>query len=209
MNLPILMIKKDSSIDAFLNYWRKYYESDKYDDSIYFNNLKPLNKLTADNIYQLFEWKNGGNISKNKKKSVDKIIYDLDEIKNRFENIEDSEQEFEKIYNYCRYNFFISGYIWNIFFLHLLKYDCCPIADKYVYLAFNYISTGMADMPQDNWKTYLEYRTFFNKIASDTNRDTIKERKEIDESLWGFGKFLENYPIIITDTLSLKEGIHI
>ncbi len=203
MNLPILR-KEYSTINSFIDSWKKYYESDENQDKIYFDNLKPINELNAENIQNLFQWKNETkNIWKYKQNSIDKIIKDLANIKIKFEHIGNSDQDLRNIYNYSCDNFFTSGYIWNLFFLHILKYESCPIADRYAYTAFKFIRYGeYVKLSGDKWKTwdfYIDYRNFFNNIATETNRIKKEEKKEIDEALWGFGKFLERYPKIIME----------
>jgi len=202
MNLPIFVKKEDSTIDIFIDFWRKFYEPDRYRDQIYFDNLKPISELTVDNVQELFNWKNGMRIAPKKQESIDKLKADLTNIKNRFEKSGNLDDDFKKIYTYG-YNFFKSGHIWNLFFLHILKYKTCPIADKYAYRAFNLIINGKNEIPDnwESWEFYIEYKNFFNKIALDTNRSEVKERKEIDEAFWGFGKFSENYPGIIGDSM--------
>ncbi len=196
MNLPILIKKENSTIDEFINCWKKFYESGENKD--YFENLKLVDELTENNIEKLFEWKNGMNLSQKKQEAVNKIKHDLTNIVIKFEKSRNLEEDFKKIYDYS-YNFFKDGYIWNLFLLHILKSDNCPIADMYAYKAFNYICNGENELPVYNWETYVKYMNFFNEIAKQTKRIKKEERKEIDDALWGFGKFLENYPRIITN----------
>lgn len=198
-NIPILIKKENSTIDLFIENWKKFYESDKNKDSIYFENLRLINELTEDSIQKLFEWKNGMRLSPRKQESVDKIKKDLTNIVLKFEKSGKSEKDLKEIYDYS-YKFFKDGYIWNLFFLHILKYDICPIADMYAYRAFNYICNGENELPVYNWDTYIKYLDFFNEIATKTNRITNEKRKEIDEAFWGFGKFLSSsYAKIITE----------
>ncbi|VVB86417.1 Uncharacterised protein [uncultured archaeon] len=181
-------IKKEDVNNEFINGWKKSYDP-RYDENVYFNNLIPFKNLTTDNIQKLFEWKNETiPIAEKKQKSLNKLKENLPEIQARFENSGSSITELNNIYSL---QFFKSGYIWNLCFLHILKYDNCPIADKYVYCAYNYICNGKNQMPSSDWETYIKYRDFFNEIASETNRKSVKERKEIDEALWAFGKHLQ------------------
>ncbi|MCZ7405262.1 MAG: hypothetical protein O8C67_10085 [Candidatus Methanoperedens sp.] len=199
MNLPILKLE-DATVDDFIKTWRKFYVSDENKDMIYFTNLNPINKLTEDNIQNLFLWKNGMRLSDKKQESLNNLKNKLSEIQKKISKYGNSNNELEEIYNYS-FEFFENGYIWNLFFLHILKYEKCPIADIYAYRAYNYIRNGENELPVYNWETYLKYMDFFNEIATITNRITKEEKKEIDEALWGFGKFLENYPRIIINTI--------
>jgi hypothetical protein len=184
-------IRKEDLNNEFISGWKKSYDSG-YDENVYFNNLTPLKNLTEDNLQKLYEWKNETRtLSENKQKSINKLKENLPDIRRRFENSGSSINELEDIYKYS-FQIFKHGNIWNLFFLHILKYDNCPIADKYVYRAYNYICNGKNQLPlNSDWEIYIEYRDFFNEIALKTNRKSIKERKEIDEALWGFGKNLE------------------
>jgi hypothetical protein len=184
-------IKKEDVNNEFINGWKKSYDP-SYDENVYFDNLISLKNLTKDNIQKLFEWKNETRIiAEKKQKSIEKLKENLPEIQRRFENIGNSINELQDIYKYS-FQFFKSGNIWNLFFLHLLKYENYPIADTYVYRAYNYIRNGKNQLPlTGDWETYIDYRDFFNEIASKTNRKSVKERKEIDEALWAFGKHLQ------------------
>ncbi len=198
-NLPVIVKREKATIYSFIKCWKRFYEPDESKDKIYFDNLKTLNELKEDIIEKLFIWKNGMPLSGKKLDSVNKIKDKLDGIKEKFAPSGGSINELEKIYNYS-FEFFENGYIWNLFFLHILKYETCPIADMYAYRAFNYMCNGENELPVYNWDTYTIYMDFFNSIGSETNRKSKKERKEIDDALWGFGKFLSSgYAKIITE----------
>ena len=195
LNFPMLIKTENSNIDTFIDFWKRFYEYDSYNDKIYYDNLKPIDELEEDNICELYKWKNGMKLSNKKKDSIQTIINDLPNIKSEFAKSGNSIQELEEIFNYS-YNFFKYGYIWNLFFLHILKYEICPIADQYAYRAFDFISNNKYEHSDQSWEKYTKYMEFFNTIASRTKL----ARKEIDEALWGFGKFLTNYSQVLIDS---------
>jgi len=196
LNFPILIKTEISNIDKFIEYWKRFYEDDGHGDKIYYDNLKPIDKLTVDNICELYKWKNGMRLSKQKNSSVNKIILNLEEIKSRFTSFGNSNSELNEIFEYSRKNVFTSGHIWNLFFLHILKYEICPIADQYAYRAFDFISNNKNEHFDQSWNRYTKYMEFFNIIASRTKLT----RKEVDEALWGFGKFVTNYSQVLIDS---------
>ena len=194
-DLPILFKTENSNIDEFIEYWKRFYEYDGENDKIYYDNLKPIGELKEDNIRELYKWKNGMHLSEKKYDSIQAIVDDLPYIQSKFAKSGNSIQELEEIFNYS-YNFFKYGYIWNLFFLHILKYEICPIADQYAYRAFDFISNNKYKHSDQSWEKYTKYMEFFNTIASRTKL----ARKEIDEALWGFGKFLTNYSQVLIDS---------
>lgn len=174
-------------MDQFIECWKKFYVvgSNEISDKAY-NNLMRIADLTPSKIQTLFEWKNQGNLSLRKQVSVNKIKNNLDEIKKKFQEIGDSDNELKEIFDHSVKKYFKYGYIWNLFFLHILKSYVCPIADRHAYRAFYYIRHGENKLPVFDWDTFLEYKSFFNEIMENTKYS----RKELDEALWGFGKFL-------------------
>lgn len=187
-DLPILIKTENSDIDTFIDFWTRFYEYDGENDKVYYDNLKPIGELTADNIRELYKWKNGMQLSGPKNSSVNKIIQNLDEIKSRFTSFGNSNSELKEIFDYSKKNIFTSGYIWNLFFLHILKNEFCPIVDQYVFRVFNFICNGKNEKLEPDWEIYLKYMVFFNTIISLSD----KKRKELDNALWGFGKFLSS-----------------
>jgi hypothetical protein len=188
---PILAYKKPVDINAFINFWKSFYDSDRYYDSQYNDNLIPIAKMSDKNVRQLFEWKNGRDLSKSKNKSVETLIGLLPEIRRKLGSLGNEIHELEAIFKYGKAEIFKTGYIWNIFLLHILKPDICPIADRYVYEAWKKINSSNSNL-KNNWQSYVIYMKFFNGIAVTTGRSNRKQRKEIDEALWGFGKYLSS-----------------
>ncbi len=194
-NLRLIILRKTSecyeeegtsSIEEFIDFWKKFYYF--WTDDVYFKNLKPIIDLSDNNIEELYEWKNGRRVAIEKQiESIERIKQKLNEIKNTFEKSV-SDDELEEIYNYSKTNFFQSGYVWNIFFLHILKYETCPIADRYVYKAHNFMINEKNKTLKNDWKSYLSYRKFFNDIAIETKKHT---KRDIDRALLAFGEFLE------------------
>ncbi|WP_405411677.1 hypothetical protein [Maribacter sp. Asnod1-A12] len=155
-----------------------------------------------DSFIELFKWKNGtgDKISQKKMRVVlgfwEKIDV-LRELSNsfRYEKYFDwelFENEFQPNKN---------SPIWTIFLLHLINRYEFPIFDQHVYRSYNFFKNGViGELPLSSKKVYqiykTEYKNWFNEIHE--NYDIVP--KEMDESLFTFGRMLKGlkgYPIDI------------
>jgi hypothetical protein len=157
-------------VNSFINHWSlKYtYKDDwKYNDNI----GKPL---TEERIILLYEWKNGGVISKPKQAGVLKnyAARPPEDLEKRYLNAEEE-----------------GGAIWNIFYLHINDQDKWPIYDQHAYRTMKYLQEGIITEISMNkeevYRSYLEeYIPFFNSLGEGNKR-------ERDKALFACGRFLK------------------
>jgi len=98
---------------------------------------------------------------------------------------------------------FPTGLIWQVFLFHIARPYEWPMAGRNVFLAFS-IQTNNK-IPED-WEGYQEYKGFFFNVAKSAgiidrqpkgNENNISEivwaLKKVDNALFIFGKFLNDY----------------
>lgn len=173
---------KRSSPKDFVRFW-----ADQYDyplEHLYSNNIGQ--PLTAERIYQLFEWKNGSPLSEPKRRSVENnYIAKMARLSRLPQNIDARVflQEFPR-----------GGAIWRIFWLHCWQPNRFPIYDQHVHRAMVYIEDQcLEELPlQDNQKVEL----YLNRYLA-FHRRFDGEQRSIDKALWFYGKFLKltRFPI--------------
>jgi hypothetical protein len=169
---------KSSSPENFIRFWANLY-IDKHEE-YYNNNIGK--KLTPESVRQLFLWKNSGDLSNRKKKSLEiNFVTRLDEVNDLSK--ETPPKEF--LNKFAR-----GGVIWRIFFLHIWQPRKYPIYDQHVHRAMTFLHDGeKKEIPSKNREkiaTYLsDYISFHAQFQDDGNRS-------VDKALWTFGRFLKS-----------------
>jgi hypothetical protein len=177
MKLPTFEISP-SSHGEFIRFWANLY-TDKHEEH-YSHNIGK--KLTPESVKELFLWKNSGNPSDLKNKSIEgNFVAKLEEVNNLPK--ETTPEEFLK-------KFSRGGAIWRIFFLHIWQPEKYPIYDQHVHRAMMFLRDGKRmEIPtktQEKIATYLsDYIPFHGQFQDDGNRS-------VDKALWTFGKFLKS-----------------
>lgn len=188
--------------DEFLEFWERVYDEFNFDirDSEYYdNNIQiekgKLHNLDANNIRQLFYWKNGKKLSKRKEIIVEKVVEKLKDIndfrlKNKV-NWDDYEQFYTNIVLKCT-----QGIIWGPFIVHISNPLLFPIIDQHVVRAQYFIIGGKVidNIPKSKKisQIYRDYKEFFNSLE----KKTEKSRRIIDKALWAFGKCLKGFKFL-------------
>lgn len=177
--MPILKINNLSSSEEFVQFWANLYaEAEKeyyYDDNI-------GKELMPKGVQELYLWKNGGNFSKGKKKTVEN---------NFIAKIEDVNRLDKDILPKDFLNKFSEGgAIWRIFFLHIWQPKRYPIYDQHVHRAMMFLRDGkkeeISTQDPEKIETYLaDYLPFYAGFKDDGKRS-------VDRALWTFGKFLKS-----------------
>jgi len=181
MFIPFVNLKSKADIQEFIDKWKKFYPAPQ--ENLYKINIQKK-IFSAEDVTDLFIWKNGRKLSKVKRNSIkEKIIAKLDIINALKINFDMNtfKSEFKNVSS-----------IWKIFLLHIIKPDLYPIFDQHVCRAYYYIEEKtLQEIPDNNLfkeKLYFEkYLGFFNRLAA-----YGFERKELDEALWAFGKYLKD-----------------
>ena len=91
------------------------------------------------------------------------------------------------------FEIFRTRIVMRAFICHLTRPLEWPIFDRFVWFARNYIQSKETDIFKEPTKVdqYKEYIAFFNELAA--GRNDISTRKEVDEALMAYGKFLSKY----------------
>lgn len=164
-----------TSLDEFIAHWSQRYAYAS--EEKYTNNIgRPLTERSR---LELFEWKNGSNISKRKWDSI---------VSNYPLNFNGDR---DKRYLNHREN---GGAIWNIFYLHCLDQAEYPIFDQHTYRAMKYLKTGkieeISHTGKQKYDAYSnEYKPFFRDTLSQSLNQS--DRRKLDKALFGFGQFLK------------------
>lgn len=179
-DFPIIVNK--GTIIQFIDCWSKYY--DYRGNKIYFKHIKK-NKLEADDISELFKWKNGMRLSTLKGISFETKIIP------RLGIINDLKQERRITFQTITDSFHDVSAIWRIFLAHIINPNRFPIFDQHVYRAMIYLQTKKIEELKNTDKVKLEkyeneYLEFFNDISPE-----ISDYKKYDEAMWAFGRFLK------------------
>ena len=185
-------IKKNSfaDLDEFVEVWSKAFNYPNMDS--YTSNIsKEIIELS--DLRKLFVWKNGMPLSERKSISFEVKILSKLSVINQLKAVWESQmfnKEFEEI-----------STVWKIFLLHIIRPEDYPIFDQHVYRAYKYIvdQTENAELPyydKTKFKIYNDkYLPFYLKCkAQMSNRFASKS---LDEALWTFGKFLNEYPKLV------------
>ncbi len=179
-----------SSLDDFIDVWSKAYV---YSNMELYSDIILKNELKLSDLEKLFQWKNGMPLSDKKANSFEQKILNkvsiINELKIKW-NQSLFNQEFEEI-----------STVWKIFLLHIIQPEKYPIFDQHVYRAFKYITeqVNSAELPYYN-KTklniyYKEYLPFYLDCKEEMNSKFSP--KHLDDALWSFGKFLNEYPKLL------------
>jgi len=181
LNLPILSSVKVDNINVFIEYWSKLYsyrDEWKYSENIY------LAQFTDINILQLFEWKNGSELSEGKSEGFRRnILGKLQEI-NLFKSSanliqEEFLSEFESV-----------TAVWKIFLLHTIKPNKYPIYDQHVHRAYNYIKGIPFEQIKNTIPDKEKLNFYFGDYLTFINSIRISDLKKMDEAFFAFGKLL-------------------
>lgn len=172
--------------DGFIRYWKNIYSYPN--SSLYYNNIN-LREYTVRNLYDLFRWKNGMNLSTLKSVSFNRSIALRIGAVNNLKEYYDEETFMSHFSNVST--------IWQIFLRHTIQPNQFPIFDQHVYRAFCYLQKQeKRELVNDNKIKldiyFREYLPFYLDIEENTSNEFSK--KDIDDALWAFGKFLNEYP---------------
>ena len=189
--LFVTLIRNDfASLDAFIDTWAKgynYSSMELYTDIIF----KP--EFTKVDLEKLFIWKNGMPLSSKKEISFQAKVSDKISVINVLKNNWNENQFNEEFENLSS--------VWKIFLMHIISPKQYPIFDQHVHRAFKYITEHVNDakLPLNEKSKeriyYKDYLPFYLNC-----KETMNEKftsKQLDDALWLFGKFLNEYPKLL------------
>lgn len=183
MNIPILKSNQSATKSEFIQFWSAYYE---YPLEELYNTRIGLQQFTQTDIENLFEWKNGMELSERKKKSLRENVLNKLELINQYKEQEQLNlDEFKKAFKSM-------SAVWKIYILHLIKPNYYPIYDQHIHRAYLYIN----NMDYSQLKNTISnkakedfYFTNYLKFVHGIKGCTLKQ---IDEALFSFGRFLNS-----------------
>lgn len=191
MHLLNLEFNTTSSLITFITNWSKLYSFSK--EAIYRASISKK-KLTKTDIQNLYEWKNGMNLSVQKQKSLDnKIITKLTVI-NKLKNsevldIEVFKKEFKNL-----------SAVWKIFLLHIIKPTKYPIYDQHIHRTFLFIhKEDWSNISNTSINNKAKEQFYFERYLPFIELQNIKDIKQLDKAFFAFGQFLNtrNYATLL------------
>lgn len=182
---PVISLEP-AGVGEFVKCWAPLYADSR--EHLYDNNIgKPL---TPARVRDLFVWKNGGNLSALKQKSVEEnYIGRLGEVHRLSADLR--PEEFLD-------RFSVGGAIWRIFWLHCWQPDRFPIYDQHVHRSMTFIEDGSPEelgeydnRPKTKISLYLDrYMDFHDRFPTMVSR-------QVDRALFSFGRFIKAYGMIL------------
>lgn len=176
---PFVLARRLVSEAEFIQYWAPLYSygnEARYDEDI----GRPL---TPERVRRLFEWKNGGRLSRAKAASVEENFV------GRIGELEDLDADTEAVSFLERFS--RGGAIWRIYWLHLWAPQRFPIYDQHVHRAMAWITQGAPEeVPRRDKakiRAYLEaYLPFMQRFSQHPAR-------QVDRALWTCGKHMKQF----------------
>lgn len=186
-----------SNLEEFVLFWEQFYNDDGQ-DQLYLNALNVGEDLTVENLIKLLRWKDPRFLTHPLKKDgqpnprVERVLQHKQQI-NQFRHEQLTEDEFSEVTN----GIFPSGIIWQLFLFHIARPHHWPIADRYVFGAYNKLTKNKAPKTLAD---FGQFRAFFNQLserfladAAESQESLVNRRKRIDRALFAYGLFLERY----------------
>ena len=190
-NRWILRQEALSDWNTFIEFWQRFYNysstNPAYEELI-INRLRPFSDYTANQVRQLYLWKNNtkDKLNINKTSSVERMVQKLDIIN---QLVHEWNEVLFKVH------FGKISTVWQVFLMHIISPDRFPIFDQHVYRAYSYLtnqgSLALSGNVQNQLLLYKQYQLFFDQIQQDCS--SISPRT-IDQALWAFGRFIKQLP---------------
>jgi hypothetical protein len=192
----------DANQTAFIDFWERQYKDTADLEHLYENNIS-VKPFTTDAIKKLFQWKNGGKLSKEKETSVCQNYVSMKECESvkraiEFRHGESLSQLTDFANAFLQNEFQTGGAIWRIFWLHCCN-QCFPIYDQHVHRAMVLLEEGrieeLGKVPDEKKiDLYLtRYLPFHYCLTG--------EQRNIDRALYTFGQFIKKWPNFCTQKL--------
>lgn len=183
LRIPIIKQIEAEDLQQFISFWSKYY--DYQNDKLYQDNIDKNIYLNA-HIENLYKWKNGMRLSKQKKASLEgKVLIKINVInKLKEEGSVDLEYFFKE--------FKTVSAVWKIFLLHIIKPKQFPIYDQHIHRAFLFIHGLDYSNISNNTITEKDKLVFYrDKYLPFIKKHNISNLKKQDEAFFAIGQFLK------------------
>jgi hypothetical protein len=181
-NLLILHQAQETDLPKFIDFWSRLY---RYPQENLYNSTIAKSQFDADDLQNLFKWKNGMDLSKKKQHSLDRKI----KFKIKLINNMKLQPDFELEQFLSEFNHLTA--VWKIFLLHIIKPLQYPIYDQHINRAYNFVH-GLeyrhisASSMTCKSKEEFYFNTYLGFIGSQGNINL----KKIDEAFFALGQFL-------------------
>ncbi len=181
MNLPILSPVKSSNIHQFIEYWSKLYF---YPDIHFYKNIHKT-ILAPHDLQELFQWKNGMNLSFKKQTSLDRKVQPLLYQINKYKNEKDIDLQ-------CFQNTFKEvSTVWKIFILHIIKPTQFPIYDQNVHRAYLYITNKeYRNFKYNSLSNKKKEQFYFEEYLPFIEGLKFEDVEKLDKAFFVFGQFI-------------------
>ena len=187
MNFPIIDFKNDN-IENFIQQWSTFYKYDKME--LYTDNID-REVLEKEHLIQLYQWKNGTNLSKKKLESLEnKILSKLDTINDFKQNLKIAKflDEFDNV-----------SFVWKIFLLHIVSPNQYPIYDQHIHRAFLFLNSDNQYRDIENTMSEKDKCRFYFKVYLPSVEELRKKYnfsiRDLDKALFTLGQFLKKYNV--------------
>ncbi|MBN1550841.1 hypothetical protein JW979_05215 [bacterium] len=164
-------------MSRFINFWSEFYIDPKA--TIYRDNIgRPLQII---NLEPLFRWKFRGSFYH--RQTVEDYIRKFNELR-ELRGLDGFLEQFNA-----------GGPIYRIFFLHCWRPGSYPIFDQHSYRAMQFINKNIIakKIPGDEERQICIYKKEYIPFIKNIRKKTCFPFKKIDEALYMFGKFLQNF----------------
>ncbi|PIR21162.1 MAG: hypothetical protein COV45_00010 [Deltaproteobacteria bacterium CG11_big_fil_rev_8_21_14_0_20_47_16] len=180
------------SLREFVEFWSKVYGSPPV-EKLYAERIDK-EQFDADDVRQLYRWKNGTNLSQDKQSSVERQFVAKLDVINALKQAYDAKI-FDEHFGSA------TGAVWKIFLRHIISPNQFPIFDQHVFRAHYFLVNGIVReveeslevipySKQERAKEEL-YANSYVPFARGLMQGDVPLKK-IDECLMMFGKFLKS-----------------
>ncbi len=181
-NLLILHQVQETDLQRFIDFWSKLY---RYPREDLYDNTIAKSQFAADDLQNLFTWKNGMDLSEKKQKSLDIKIKSKIGVINQMKLQADFELE--------RFQSEFSDLtaVWKIFLLHIIKPLQYPIYDQHINRAYNFVhELEYRHISASSLTCKLKEEFYFNTYLGFIGNQENINLKKLDEAFFAFGQFL-------------------
>ena len=164
----------------FVEFWTARYHYPQ--GALYDNNIGL--PLTADRVWELYEWKNGSPIAPGKKASVQNIY--IPEIPRLpvLTSIQDGRSYLTRLRTGE------TGGVWDIFWLHCISPSLFPIFDQHTYRAMRKIMHGT--VMELSKRRNIVLTAYFDEYLPFLNEFMEQDGRNVDRALFAYGRFLNS-----------------
>ncbi len=171
---------KEIEFPEFIRFWNRCY---KYPlDHLYTERISKA-RFTGTDLTRLFEWKNGGKLSKRKQKTLRRVLERLDKVNSLKKGfyLTEFQRDFRDL-----------SVMWKLFLLHITAPGNYPFFDQsicraFIFLKESLLTEGLPEGDEVEKLFFDEYVEFYHNHLPKAGSS-----KEFDQAFWAFGRFLES-----------------